>query len=356
MTATTQSVLVYRRIDDNRRNTRWLMAAFIVLLLPLAGSVSQYLTVDSIFTVANPADAVQPSPGEIRDELIALVAVLLAIAGAIAVFAASFSSSLLLFNAGARRLRPEEYPDLRRTVENLCIGAGLPPPALYIVETDVANSFATGNDPQHASLVVTSGLLSLLTPRELTAVVAHELSHIGNCDTRLGTMLAAIVATLTWPWSIGTACWHFLVDLFARVDFTRIMSGRSPGVLAFLLWRPVVAVLGSLVYDFLVASQNIVGAEMPVGLRLWRLLGLAMPFYVLLAAPFFATCLRRMVSQEREFLERPDGWSRVLARLPHDVALNQDATNALGKTLSVILVSVVAVVLALTVVKIGTRA
>jgi len=105
----------------------------------------------------------------------------------------------------ARRVGSQEQPLLWRTVENLCIGAGLPPPALYVVDSDVANAFAIGHDPRHTSLVVTSGLLSLLTPCELTAVVAHELSHIGNYDTRLSTMLAALVATLRVPWNVGVA-------------------------------------------------------------------------------------------------------------------------------------------------------
>src|SRR4029453_13912980 len=97
------------------------------------------------------------------------------------------------------RITREEQPALWRTVENLCIGAGLRPPALYVVESEGANPFAVGPDPGHASLVITSGLLSLLTPRELAAVIAHELSRIANYDTRLGTMLAQTVPDLCLP-------------------------------------------------------------------------------------------------------------------------------------------------------------
>jgi heat shock protein HtpX len=110
---------------------------------------------------------------------------------------------MVLRLARARPVSPDQEPDLIRTVENLCIGAGLP--AIYVVESKAPNAFATGRDAQHASLVVTRGLLTLLNHRELQGVIAHELSHIGNNDIRLSTLLAALVGTMTMPFRICTA-------------------------------------------------------------------------------------------------------------------------------------------------------
>ena len=107
-----------------------------------------------------------------------------------------------------RRFEPpavrDKDPGLFRTVENLCIGAGLPRPALYIIESTEPNAFTTGCDPEHASLVINRGLLHLLDERELAAVVAHELSHIGNHDTDFSTMLAALVETVRFPLTVVT--------------------------------------------------------------------------------------------------------------------------------------------------------
>src|SRR5215510_12335226 len=85
MSIPTRSVLVYGRIDANRRNSRWLMAVFIILLLPLAGGVAQHLTIDSIFTAANPDELLTPPPGAIFEEVInaALVLVTIAVASAV---------------------------------------------------------------------------------------------------------------------------------------------------------------------------------------------------------------------------------------------------------------------------------
>jgi heat shock protein HtpX len=317
MVQSTRSVLVYERIDANRRNSRWLIAAFIVLLLPLACGVAQHLTIDSIFTAANPDELIQPPPGAIYEELVNAVTVVLAIAGASAIVATFFSSSILLQHVGAHRIGPDEEINLRRTVENLCIGAGLPVPAIYLVNSDIANSFALGRDPEHASLVVTTGLLGLLSQRELTGVIAHELSHIGNYDTRLGTLLAAIVATLRWPWSLASKAWSSIKAMNAkREDGKRV---RNPiGALLYLA-RPLLLVVSSMVATYVAASDRILSSNMPAPLFAWRLLGIAAPFYLVLAAPLFATELRRTISKEREYLADAD--AVLLTRDPGGLAL-----------------------------------
>lgn len=91
---------------------------------------------------------------------------------------------MALWSAGAQPLTKEDDPELYRLVENLAITAGLPMPKLYMVQDANMNAFATGRDPQHASIAVTTGLRQALTREELEGVLAHELSHIGNYDTR----------------------------------------------------------------------------------------------------------------------------------------------------------------------------
>jgi Zn-dependent protease with chaperone function len=202
-------ILVYNRIDANRRNTRLLLGAFAALLVPfeycavVAAPFVFDFTMRLLVLFLSEGQATFPSRYQqaAGSELISLTIVLLALISAIGFAYAgdAFISSFLLWRAEARRAHRNKEPDLFRTVENLCIGAGLPPPTLYIVESTEPNAFATGCDPEHASLVVSRGLLHLLDERELGAVVAHELSHIGNHDTDFSTMLAALVATVRLP-------------------------------------------------------------------------------------------------------------------------------------------------------------
>ena len=103
------------------------------------------------------------------------------------------SSSIALRISGAKEVTKEAEPELIRTVENLCIGAGLPMPKVYLIEDGSPNAFATGRDPEHAAVAVTRGLLQKLEPLELEGVIAHELSHIGNHDIRVMTIVVVLV-------------------------------------------------------------------------------------------------------------------------------------------------------------------
>lgn len=108
--------------------------------------------------------------------------------------------------------RAEPYLLLHRTVENLAIAAGLPKPKVYAIEDTALNAFATGRDPKHAAVTITTGLLEKLENEELEGVIAHEMSHIGNYDIRLMTIavvLVGIVALvsdlfLRWQWLGGS--------------------------------------------------------------------------------------------------------------------------------------------------------
>lgn len=104
-----------------------------------------------------------------------------------------FSDQLVLASVGAREIKKSDNPELFRIVENLAIGDGIPMPKIYIMNEDAPNAFATGRDPKHAVVCVTSGLLERLNKVELEGVIAHELSHVKNFDTRLMAIVAILV-------------------------------------------------------------------------------------------------------------------------------------------------------------------
>jgi heat shock protein HtpX len=93
-----------------------------------------------------------------------------------------FSDSITLTLSKAKEVSRQSAPELFRLIENLTISAGLPLPRIYIIEDSAPNAFATGRDPKHAVVCVTTGILQKLEKTELEGVLAHELSHIGNYD------------------------------------------------------------------------------------------------------------------------------------------------------------------------------
>lgn len=116
--------------------------------------------------------------------------------GASAAFSYFAADKVALAASGAQKISKEQAPRYFRTVENLCIGAGLPMPEPYIIPSRAMNAFATGRDPEHASIAVTEGLLRRLNDAELEGVIAHELSHIKNYDIRLMTIVVVLVGAI----------------------------------------------------------------------------------------------------------------------------------------------------------------
>lgn len=119
-----------------------------------------------------------------------------------------FSDKVALASTGAKEADPAQYRELHRIVENLAITAGLPKPRVFVMDDPAPNAFATGRNPEHAVVAVTTGLLERLERSELEGVIAHELSHIGNRDIlvmSVAVVLAGIVA--------------MLADLFLRMSF-----------------------------------------------------------------------------------------------------------------------------------------
>ena len=108
------------------------------------------------------------------------------------------SDTLALKANGARELGPDELPRLRQVVTSLAQRAGIPMPRLYVVDRPEPNAFATGRNPEHAAVAVTTGLLELMDDRQLTGVLAHELSHVKNRDTLVGTIAATIGGAISF--------------------------------------------------------------------------------------------------------------------------------------------------------------
>lgn len=108
-----------------------------------------------------------------------------------------YSDKIVLNMYGAREVTPQQAPDLIRMVSSLAQKAKLPMPKVYIIDTDVPNAFATGRDPSHAAVAVTTGIMRALNYEELEGVVAHELAHVKNRDTLISTIVATIAGVIT---------------------------------------------------------------------------------------------------------------------------------------------------------------
>ena len=136
------------------------------------------------------------------------VGIFLIITGLVNLASYYWSDQMVMAISGAKRIEKNDAPELFRTVENLCIGAGIPLPKIYIMDDSAPNAFATGRDPQHAAVAVTRGLLEKLDKLELEGVLAHELSHVRNYDSRLMTIVVILVGLVA-----------LLADFFLRAQF-----------------------------------------------------------------------------------------------------------------------------------------
>ncbi len=166
---------LYTNQSSNIRKTWFLMTAFLVGIIAL-GFILSYI---------------YGNPNLLYGAF--LVSILLNI------FAYWFSDKVVLSMAHATLIESEDqYPDLWNTMENLCITAGLPMPKLYIIDDPAPNAFATGRNKEHAVVAVTTGLLPLLTKSELEGVLAHELSHIGNRDMLVQTVVVVFAGLISF--------------------------------------------------------------------------------------------------------------------------------------------------------------
>ncbi len=121
-----------------------------------------------------------------------------------------WSDKIVLAMSGAREVTHENAREIYHLVENLCITAGLPVPKIYVIQDPSPNAFATGRDPEHAVIALTTGIIEKLEKKELEGVIAHELSHIGNRDMLLSTVIVVLVGFVAlladwfrhWAWFV----------------------------------------------------------------------------------------------------------------------------------------------------------
>ncbi|MEI6190867.1 MAG: M48 family metallopeptidase [bacterium] len=160
---------IYTQQTKNTRRTWLLMSLFLVVIISLGYFISYYYN----------------SPG------ILYVAIIFSLLMNVASY--WWSDKIVLSMAGAKEAKHDEYTELYHIVENLSITAGLPMPKVYIITDASPNAFATGRNKDHAVVAVTTGLLQILNKNELEGVIAHELSHIGNKDILLSTVVVVLV-------------------------------------------------------------------------------------------------------------------------------------------------------------------
>ena len=215
----------------------------------------------------------------------------LVLAGIMSIGSYYYSDKIVLATTGAKEIKKSDNPELFRIVENLCIGDGLPMPKIYIINDPSPNAFATGRDPKHAIVCVTSGILVILDKSELEGVIAHELSHVKNFDIRLMGIVAVLVGF------IAIAANLFTNQLWWG-GFGRNRDDRNSGAQSiFLIIGIILAIL----------------------------------------SPIAATLIQLAVSRKREFLadasgalltRYPEGLANALEKLANDPHTLRSASNA----------------------------
>ena len=179
----------YREIGRNRRRS-WLLVVAVIVVLGLLGGAIGYA---SGFGWGG-------------------VVMALLLGGAMSVGSYFAGDSLVMATSGAREIPrgepPERYRQLVNVVEEMRLAGGLPPPRLWVIDDSAPNAFATGRDPDHASVAVTTGLLDKLDREELQGVIGHEMSHIGNLDIRFTLLVGVLVGSIA-----------LLADWFLRFTF-----------------------------------------------------------------------------------------------------------------------------------------
>lgn len=181
---------MYNQIDSNKRKTWLLMLVFLIVIVLLGWFFGRLYNIGY---------------GGL------IMAVIIAVA--INLFSYFKGDKVALAVSGAKPIAKSDNPYVYRMVENLCLTAGLPLPKIHLINDPNINAFATGRDPQHASIAVTTGAIEKLENEELEGVIAHELSHVKNYDIRLMTIVIICVGIIT-----------LITDFFLRTRF--IFGGR----------------------------------------------------------------------------------------------------------------------------------
>jgi heat shock protein HtpX len=259
---------MYEEISANKRNSWLLVAAVTAVLVVLGFLLGEYW-----------------GSGYVGVGFAVGIAVILSLS------AYYNGARMVLSMSRARRIERKDNPKLSNVVEELAIAGGLPVPAIYIIDDSAPNAFATGRDPEHASVAITTGLLQKLSRDELQGVMAHELSHVGNRDILFATMVGIMVGSIA-----------LLADFFLRSLFwggARRRRSRSSGSGGAIL--------------------------------------IVVALVLALLAPLFARLLQLAVSRQREFLadasaakltRYPEGLASALEKIAHDREVLEVANRA----------------------------
>lgn len=175
-------------IAQNKRSSMMLVAIFVLFVVALAIMLAL-----AVLVMLDPERA---AAIQVRRGLgVGLAAAVISLG--ISVLSYFSGDQLILGVQGAQELRHDQDPQLYNVVEEMAIAAGVPMPKVYLIDDPSPNAFATGRDPAHASVAITTGLRTKLTRDELQGVIAHEMSHVRNYDIRLMLLLAVLIGTVT---------------------------------------------------------------------------------------------------------------------------------------------------------------
>ncbi len=248
----------YSEESSNRRNS-FLLALVVIAFLGLLGFAIGYS-----IGYAN-GDPIVWGIGAV------IIAVAFGVLSAIGSYYGG--DQLVLASSHAKEIGPQQAPELFNVVNEMAVAAGVPMPKVYIIDDPSPNAFATGRDPKHASVAITTGLLSKLTREELQGVIGHEMSHVRNYDIRFTLIVGVMVGSIA-----------LLAQLFLRYTFWFGGGRRSNN------------------------DNNSGGGGLAV---VFMIIGVVLA----ILAPFFTALVQMAVSRQREYLA--DASSVELTRNPH---------------------------------------
>lgn len=238
---------IYSEISSNQRKTWLIISFFILFITGLFFIIGKYLDSPQTFFIWG-----------------------LLFSGISTVGSYFYSDKIVLFSVGAREASKKEFFDYYTVAENLSIAAGISMPRLYVMDDPAPNAFATGRDPKHAVICVTTGLLEKMERIELEGVIGHELSHVKNYDILLSTIVSVLVGmiALVVDWVMRSIWWGGL----KRDNDDR--EKQSPLLLIFfvvaLILTPLVATLIQLAIsrkrEFLADASGALLTRYPDGL------------------------------------------------------------------------------------------
>ena len=236
---------MYQQIDSNKRKSVVLITIFIAFVIFLGWLYGQLTETGYLGLI---------------------IAIILSLSMTATSYFAG--DKIALASSGAKPIQKQDNPYVYRLVENLCITAGLPLPKIHIINDPNINAFATGRDPQHASIAITQGAIDKLENEELEGVIAHELSHIKNYDIRLMMIVIVLVGTIA------------LISDWLMRSFLWSKSDRNKGQLGIIL--------------------------------------LVIGIVLAILSPLIAKLIQLAISRKREFLADADG--TLLTRYPQGLA------------------------------------